>query len=657
MEWMMRSSSFLRNYRPDRYHALPKDEQASIREACRAFFVHSLEHPPTPDEQDKLRRWLAVLDGSSPSVCRVDGVLVSSHPTQTFCVARFVAYAALDKHLSGRDDARIGDFRVLSAPLDDTVVAFVNPLAFHFRSYECLLPLDRLFSSVPMSFSPEPVVSMLSSRQAMSFALGPDEATGQALRQLDELGLYLPPLNAGSRGGRRFLFHCAALAEALDGAIRKALGRTKLKGFLHVNPVFRCNRFVPGDDAFHEHHDTPYADLARRQVSKYTLLLYITGGDAEGALTLGGEDFHHIDDMTCVLFHQSVPHEGRPYVEGKKLFLRSELIFQDMSLKQDNRIARLFSIACYMTGESMMFPALEAYANDCYERVAQAHWSGLPEAGADAPEPSLYKQFSNDTGICRFVSNGYDYWFHPTHDLQECAMVALLDAFNAELDGVAFRMLCRTEMMEESDVSSFLYAQYEAQEQEECRVCKQVPSSFWLQALEEPDDAMCCPDCKGRGFLPMRNGNVIRYTERAQGIFERQRKKAPLLLMGQELVLGPENIIVEKDKIHILSSQRLAPVHFAAMSCWDFSDTAPPDYIGVSVSAEAMMPLVPPILWRMQDGCFHLMFDFWRNNWMVSHERYHVPAPRIVRKPPTVKWSTAARSMLDRVSQDEGSWW
>ena len=50
-----------------------------------------------------------------------------------------------------------------------------------------------------------------------------------------------------------------------------------------MNPVFRCNRFEPGDANFHRHRDTPYYDAARRHVSRYTVLVYLTGGTGGAA--------------------------------------------------------------------------------------------------------------------------------------------------------------------------------------------------------------------------------------------------------------------------------------------------------------------------------------------------------------------------------------
>ena len=100
---------------------------------------------------------------------------------------------------------------------------------------------------------------------------------------------------------------------------------------------------------FSNHLDTPYYDRARCQVSKYTVLMYVTAGRNERALRVGDVELNEIDEMTCVIFYQSCEHEGRPFLESDKIFIRSELVFKDKKLRRNPQIASLFSEACYMT--------------------------------------------------------------------------------------------------------------------------------------------------------------------------------------------------------------------------------------------------------------------------------------------------------------------
>ena len=143
-------------------------------------------------------------------------------------------------------------------------------MEYHFRTFENILPLDRLFVEPSLSLKKQPG----GPRGVTTFAVQATLGTFQALTRLDRLGLYVPPLNDDVRGGKRFIFHAAALAEALTEALRPVLPDRLKKTFVHVNPVFRCSRFEPDDAPFEAHHDTPYCDPARGHLSTHTPVSY-----------------------------------------------------------------------------------------------------------------------------------------------------------------------------------------------------------------------------------------------------------------------------------------------------------------------------------------------------------------------------------------------
>ena len=237
------------------------------------------------------------------------------------------------------------------------------------------------------------------------------ERLRERLLSLDASGLYAPPLNAGSRGGQRFIFHSAELAQALTRAVRGALAETldlssfvhvnimptaqriassvetlDLSSFVHVNPVFRCNRFEPGDRPFTRHVDTPYVHAALQQVSRYTLLLYLTGGEGQPVLDLeGGTCLHHVEPLSVVVFDQALEHEGRPFVDGRKVFLRTELIFQAPKVTAVPALGALFAQATYLTGESVFRPELEAHAKQAYDLAARGPARGPAPSGHGRP--------------------------------------------------------------------------------------------------------------------------------------------------------------------------------------------------------------------------------------------------------------------------------
>ena len=127
--------------------------------------------------------------------------------------------------------------------------------------------------------------------------------------------------------------------------------------------------------------------------------------------------------------------------------------------------------------------------------------------------------------------------------------------------------------------------------------------------------------------------------------------------------LDAEQFVVDSGRIHVLSEQQLTPVNFAA--CWNFGGD-PSNYVDVAQTVEVLSPLVPPILFVETADCYHLMFDFFRNAWMVKPLQYEVPIPRISDINPgeaeekgKTPWLTAAkRGNAQRGKKGgNGPWW
>ncbi|MFC7589448.1 hypothetical protein ACFQYP_41510 [Nonomuraea antimicrobica] len=430
----------------------------------------------------------------------------------------------------------------------------------------------------------------------------------------------MPPLNAATRGGQRFIFHSALLAEALTAAVADALPPAVAKGFSHVNPVFRCNRFEPGDANFHRHRDTPYYDAARQHISRYTVLLYLTGGTGSPALDLvGGAALGEIGDFTCVIFDQRYEHEGAPYRDGRKVFLRTELIFTADEVTEAPEIGELFSKACYLTGESVFAPELARHADAYYNQVAAAHWGGLGEGPARGT--FVHKEFR---GV-HFVANGYDFWFPKTGalPLAECAALTLLDYFNCKLGDTAFRALCRTEVIEADDaawIPEFLRARQSGP------VMTRVDKSAFFPEPERPNSEFCCPFHAPGRYDPTRHDEIIELYAEARSFAQAHVLPAPILMLGQDVALDPDRFVIRDGLIHVLGEGALEPVNFAA--CWNDESNAE-DYVIVAGKVGVARFLVPPIIYTESADCYHLKFDFFRNSWMVDHRQATIPIPRI----------------------------
>ncbi|MFT3696239.1 MAG: hypothetical protein QM831_24075 [Kofleriaceae bacterium] len=532
---------------------------------------------------------------TSPAAAIVEGLALHWHPTRSFKALRFVEAKKLPAILV-ENCAR----PCVDAP--ELCAVFADPRELSFRTFENIIPLDRVFDGVTLS---------LDRREkpgdgVWTFQLSPCAA----LDRLDAMNLYVPPMDPTSRGGERAIFHSAALAEALTHAFEAALPKALKGGFQHVNPVFRLNRFEPGDAKFHRHFDTPYFDASRNQVSKYTVLIYLTGGHAEPALdVIDRVQLRDIAPYTVVMFEQKHAHEGAPYLDGCKVFLRTELIFEEREATFDPGIAALFAKATYLTGESVFEPELARVAADYYNRVAEAHWTGPVAAGDQVFVHKTYKG-------AQFVSNGYDYWFGKSLSLQECAALTLLDYFNCKIDGAAFRSTCKTRVVKGPEFADAVSA------------LKTVDKARLLAPAEEADGAVCCPfhtyEDTNPPWDPTRCADVIEIFTQARSFAEAHIANAPIVMMGETVALDPAAFVISPGRIDVKT--RITPVNFAA--CWNSGGT-PDNYVGVDSMIEIVEMTVPPILFVESDDGYHLMFDFFRNGWMVEHQQAKMPIPAI----------------------------
>lgn len=541
------------------------------------------------------------------------GVAASSHPAGPWCALRVVRAS----EVPAAERARFA-----LPGREGFAAVFVNPRELDFRTFEGVLGLDDWFEDVECA-----------AREARElgegvYAFGVEGPEG-VLETVDAADLYVAPLNGAQRGGRRMIFHAAPLARALTEALRDRLPEALRDGFVGVNPVFRASRFEPGDAPFAAHLDAPYRDPAQGHVSRYTLLLYVTGGSAAGgALRVEGVELGRIDAMTCVVFHQRLEHEGRPYEEGPKVFLRSELIYTDEGTVEAPALGRMFTRATYLTGECAFEPELARHEYDAYDRVARARWAGrLPEPAVS--EPFLHKRF----GAFGFVTNGYDYWVR-CEGLEDAATLALLDHFNARYDGGRFKERC------------------------EARVVEGAPTMEWVPGLLEgggdgarfvrgldrrdlfPEPGVPDPDVEKR--FPFKLGefsspsdyidDLTRHPDVVEEYVAQQERArvrvlpAAFFMMGQEVFLDASRFVVEGERLHVLTDARPEPVHFAAMTTITYEAA---DAVGVDRALELPYLLVPPILFRRVRGCWHLRLDFFRNTWMVRHEDAVVEVPYI----------------------------
>jgi hypothetical protein len=604
-----------------RFTGLTERERLASAIGLRDLYFLARAHPEELEHAEQVKALAALFPARGQF--ELDGLELSFHPTQAHKSLRFIEQRLVPP-IWRRFFARPCE------QMPELMAVFADPQEFHYRTFENIVPLDRLFDPVSLSLQPQEDGEFIG--ELFTLRLDANEETRATLNQLDALDLYLPPLNEASRGGKRFIFHCARLADELKRALEGALPEPWRDGFAHVNPVFRLNRFEPGDAPFASHIDTPYRDPCRGHISRCTLVLYLSGGSASPVLRVADTTLDEIEPMTCALFDQVHEHEGFPFEEGSKLFLRTELIYTTDEVIEAPWLGAMFAKACYLSSECLFADELAPFMHDAYDRVAAARWDANGEKPTADDEIFVHKEFEG----LSFISNGHDFWFDAREvDLCEAATFALLDFFNCKIDGEVFGKRCSRAVLNRPTHSAWIPGFLDARRQETALGrTGEIDKRRLFPAPEEPDEDIVfkerIPDYQSwRDYGDMTRCEVVidLFIERQKAAWS-ELEHAAIMMMGQEIFLDREHFLIEQDRIYVMTEKPLRPVHFAAMSWWEVE---PEDFISTEVCVEAPFLLVPPILYRRHGQCIHLIFDFFRNSWMVSTRERSIEIPSLQR--------------------------
>eukprot|EP00928_Gymnodinium_smaydae_P043688 TRINITY_DN29226_c0_g1_i1.p1 TRINITY_DN29226_c0_g1~~TRINITY_DN29226_c0_g1_i1.p1 ORF type:complete len:619 (-),score=103.13 TRINITY_DN29226_c0_g1_i1:491-2317(-) len=446
-----RSLQFFRELlaNPPGYQSLTRRQQEIVGVGVRDLFFAGSLNLLTEEESSLFRSMVDIVD-DTPFGTLSCGFAFTFHPTKTHKVLRFS-----DELRGSLQEESLGLFVEAGSSSGQSPVhaVFINAQELSYHNFENLLPLDRaLAPSAQMQFQFQDVRQPVESMDLVVATLGGDSCS--LLRELDGMQFYNKPLNDSSRGGVRFVFQSSRLSQALREAVRASVILGTLcdaSRFQFVNSVFRCNKFEASDAPFSNHRDTPYFDKVRSHISKYTLLVYINEGSGDDVLSVEDWSLNGVAPFTCVIFHQRYEHSGKPFREagGAKVFLRSELIFEEQSLSVSEEAKSLFSTACYMSGQSLLQKELSQVAHDAYERVNALHWGLHVEKKAN--RTFVHKRVPGTSTA--LITDGFDYWLpRSAGTLKECALIAVLDYFNCKLaDGASFRSLFVNQVVTRAD--------------------------------------------------------------------------------------------------------------------------------------------------------------------------------------------------------------
>ncbi|KAL4461524.1 hypothetical protein ABPG74_016148 [Tetrahymena malaccensis] len=336
---------------------------------------------------------------------------VSPFPTESKKVMKYIETDILQKFLNKNDFVQASD---------TYSVIFVNIEDLSYHNFENILNLDHLFNNVQFKLETKQTVKI------RKFQIFDISGSTDILLSLDKLNYYTQPLNTTQRGGKRLIFHSNQLSYSLSKMIEKSTFFDK-KNFRHVNNVFRLNSFAPGDKKFKSHYDTPFSNKSQNLYSKYTMIIYLTGNKQinqnQPPLTIEDYVIDQIQENYCIIFDQKCQHEGNSYLDNNKIFIRTELIYLIKNQIQDENVARVFNMACYMTKE----PNYQQYSADLFNKCVKMRYNIKQD---DVFERVLFMKRNLEI---IYITDGNYYWFPKHIPLQLIAILIILDYFNGRV--------------------------------------------------------------------------------------------------------------------------------------------------------------------------------------------------------------------------------
>lgn len=607
----------------------------------------------------------------------IDGLTFTYFPSKSRILPRFITIDQLkDKEIKSKSNIPnfIKLIEICENPFyafyfsPNRILVFTNPEELSFHNYENIVNLnDYLFQNTnekQLQLQTNGITTLNEGIFQLNIKFPND--LYDKLIQLDKLGIYSPVFNSSQRGGSRFIFSSTMLSDLITQSIKSLPNKlnneiktnTELKEFYNnlktlefVNYVFRYNKFKPGDNKFNSHFDTPYYSKAKKQLSKYTIIIYLTSGKASPVLKFDTEndsvEVNTIDSnnnekgIYCIIFDHKYKHEGHPFIDNDKIFLRSELVFDitnDSTVINDKAQARLFNIACYMSKQSIFNKELNDYANECFNLSTEMKLA-INRTSKDIVFKYIHKTYQN----INFITNGNDYWFPLMFNQTILSMITIMDYFNAELkdneknSNLFFNKIMNAKEItfDTENVTNDVIFDYLNKLQDEVDIpfnqCllrnylfPLVPNEFEI----ENDSTKCCPQhhlSPTDKYVPMRSDYVKeRYNELVNSKNSELFEKYEVSIFGQDLKINVNNYIIEEDRIII--DNKIPKVHFAGCEtqepqCWEVTNAG--QFFAPVSKNYTCYNSIPPIYYKKFSKGFLLQLDLFNNQYIrVKEEKY-----------------------------------
>jgi hypothetical protein len=617
---------------PDSYEKLFPQNRHSCHLGLRDLYYASIQGYLDSHENDLLNNMSKKVDDDP--ILMIDGYNVSFYPSKNYKVVKFVSTDNMDiseaqkqyfiiknnptKEPIGRHKLPSSYGYVKDMPTIEHIMVFVDPCEQSYHNFENILHLNSSFSSVN-NITKDKTEKIEGLDNSWIYQIH-SKSLVEAINNIDQLDMYVPPLNSDSRGGKRLIFKSPLLAHEL----KKIIPEPIVQKVRRVNDVFRLNKFKPLDDRFSSHLDTPYYDKANKEVSLYTLLVYFNGGtssEENPLLRIETHDITSIEPLTVIIFPQEYEHEGHPFLDGTKLFIRTELICSLPKHKIVPEIGHTFAKACYLTKESIFNEELKSHASQYFDRVARLHWN----LSVDEIKEVMILKTYNDS--CRniktsYFTNGCDYWF-PNGDLRYHALIVILDYFNVKINDKPFNTFCQHKVMPELftgtwDMGSTLLDML-------CQVSSTSNDMVFAKRIEDDYDLSeeensCCP-YHSDDFDPTLCGDTLSSWAGNAKIIDEIINDNTFAIFGSDIYFDPNNVLVDDIKIQF-KTRDFPRVNFAA--CWNCEQYAE-DYVRKGPKGSIYSVDCPPIIYHKIKNGYHLQIDAFQNNFCISSSTHYKP--------------------------------
>lgn len=294
-------------------------------------------------------------------------------------------------------------------------------------------------------------------------------------------------------------------------------------------------------------------------------------------LRIGDVHFDKIEPMTGVIFSQDYEHEGNPYVDNDKIFIRTELIYKSKNAfkKNDPKIAKMFNIACYATKESVFDPELKQYSSELFNQVAQLRYGLL--SSLTPKFQTLHKKFK----YFHYLTNGHDFLFPKFLDLKHCALITIIDYFNGYLYGK--RNLIESEKIDlvlgTDESVAYLYGIYNQADLEDVALSGDSFADYFFESIkckQKKVPKQCPEKCKHDGFSSYHCCLIVEaYNKRCNG-YNGRFEPFSVAILNNSIKVNMDDMEIEDGKINFKTTGYHPRINFAA--CWE-KPAEPKDYL------------------------------------------------------------------------------